>query len=163
MKSNPYADYVSEKVTPLYWFGHGLSYTKFEYSDLSIDQDQAKAGEVVNISLKVRNVGAVAGDEVVQLYIRDEFASLPRPVKELKGYARISLKPGEEQSLAFHLPVDQLAFYDEDFKLCVENGRILVMVGSSSDDIRLRGEFEITGAKKTFVKDRVFVCPVSSQ
>jgi beta-glucosidase len=161
MKSNPYADYVSEKVTPLYWFGHGLSYTKFEYSDLSIDQSQAEAGGVVNISLKVKNVGEVAGDEVVQLYIRDEFASMPRPVKELKGYQRITLKPDEERLITFHLPVDQLAFYDIDFKLCVEAGKIHVMAGSSSEDIRLRGEFEITGGKKTFVKDRVFVCPVS--
>jgi len=161
MRSNWYVDYVSEKVTPLYSFGHGLSYTKFEYSEMSLDQNQVKAGEVVNISLKVRNVGEVAGDEVIQLYIRDEYASMPRPVKELKGYQRINLMPNEEQMLTFHLPVDQLAFYDADLKLCVEGGRIIVMVGSSSEDIRLHGEFEIAGGKKTFVKDRVFVCPVS--
>jgi len=161
MKSNWYLDYVAEKVTPLYSFGHGLSYTKFEYSDLSIDQNQAKAGEVVNISLRVRNVGESAGDEVVQLYVRDEFASMPRPIKELRAYQRIALKPDEERTITFHLPVDQLAFYDIDLKLCVEEGKILVMVGSSSEDICLRGEFEIAGGKKTFVKDRVFVCPVS--
>ena len=161
MKSHPYIDYVSEKATPLYCFGHGLSYTRFKYNALSIDRKQAKSGEVVNISLKVRNVGEIIGDEVVQLYIRDEFASMPRPIKELKGYQRITLNPNEERMLTFHLPVDQLAFHDEGMKLCVENGRILVMVGSSSEDIRLRGEFEITGGKKTLVKDRVFVCPVS--
>jgi beta-glucosidase len=161
MKSNPYVDYVSEKVTPLYCFGHGLSYTRFKYSALSIGQKQAKGGEVVNISLKVGNVGEVAGDEVVQLYIRDEFASMPRPIKELRGYQRITLNPNEERTLTFHLPVDQLAFYDEELKLCVESGRILVMLGSSSGDIRLCGDFEITGGEKTFVKDRVFVCPVS--
>lgn len=161
MKSHWYVDYVAEKTTPLYSFGHGLSYTKFEYSDLSINQKQAAAGETVNISLKVKNEGKVAGDEVIQLYIRDEFASLPRPIKELKGYQRVTLKPNEEKTITFHLPVDQLAFYDEDLKLCVEAGKILVMIGSSSDDIRLRGEFEIAGGKKTFVKDRVFFCPVS--
>lgn len=101
------------------------------------------------------------GDEVVQLYIRDEFASMPRPVKELKGYRRITLKPDEERTLTFHLPVDQLAFYDENLKLCVESGRILVMVGSSSEDIRLCDDFEITGGRKIFIKDRVFVCPIS--
>jgi beta-glucosidase len=101
------------------------------------------------------------GDEVIQLYVRDEYASMPRPVKELRGYQRINLMPNEEQTLTFHLPVDQLAFYDEDLKLCVEAGRMLVMIGSSSEDIRLRGEFEIVGAKKTLVKDRAFVCPVT--
>jgi len=161
MKSNWYVDYVSEKVTPLYSFGHGLSYTTFEYSDLSIDRKQAGGGETVNISLKVRNTGNMAGDEVVQLYVRDEFACVPRPVKELKGYRRIHLGANEECALTFHLPVDQLAFYDADLKLCLEAGRILVMVGSSSEDIRLNGEFEIAGAKKSFVKDRVYVCPVT--
>lgn len=161
MKSNWYVDYVAEKVTPLYAFGHGLSYTLFEYGELSIDQKQAKVGESVDISLKVRNVGKVMGDEVVQLYIRDEYASMPRPIKELKGYQRVNLMPNEEQTITFHLPVDQLAFYDADLKLCVEAGKINVMLGSSSEDIRLRGEFEITGSKKAFVKDRVFVCPVT--
>ena len=161
MKSNWYVDYVAEKVTPLYAFGHGLSYTLFEYGELSIDQKQAKVGESVDISLKVRNVGKVMGDEVVQLYIRDEYASMPRPIKELKGYQRVNLMPNEEQTITFHLPVDQLAFYDADLKLCVEAGKIHVMLGSSSEDIRLRGEFEITGSKKAFVKDRVFVCPVT--
>jgi len=161
MRSNWYVDYVSEKVTPLYPFGHGLSYTEFEYGELSIDQKQAKSGEIVNVSLKVRNVGNVKGDEVVQLYFHDEFASVPRPVKELKGYQRITLNPNQEQTIIFHLPVNQLAFYDENLKLCVEAGRILVMVGSSSEDIRLHGEFEIAGGKKIFVKDRVFVCLVS--
>jgi beta-glucosidase len=163
MRSNWYTDYVAEKVTPLYSFGHGLSYTQFEYGELSIDQKQAAGGGTVNISLKVRNVGKVMGDEVVQLYVRDEYASMPRPVKELRGYQRINLMPNEQQTLTFHLPVDQLAFYDEDLKLCLEAGRILVMVGSSSEDIRLRGEFEIAGGKKMLVKDRVFVCPVSVQ
>ena len=77
------------------------------------------------------------------------------------GSRRITVKPSEEGTITFHLPVDQLAFYDENLKLCLEAGRILVMVGSSSEDIRSRGEFDITGGKKTSVKDRVFVCPVS--
>jgi beta-glucosidase len=163
MRSNWYVDYVSEKVTPLYSFGHGLSYTKFEYADLSIDQKQVKAGKTVNISVKVKNIGEVTGDETVQLYIRDEYASMPRPVKELKGYQRLTLNPNEERTIIFHLPVDQLAFYDENLNLTLEAGKILVMVGGSSDDIRQNCEFEISGNGKTPVKDRVFVCPVQVQ
>ncbi len=163
MNSNWYGDYVSEKVTPLYPFGHGLSFTRFEYSDLFMQREQATGGESVDVSLKVTNTGPVAGDEVVQLYVRDEFATSPRPVKELKGYARLTLQPGEARKVTFHLPVNQLAFYDDDLNLVLEPGRIQVMLGSSSEDIRLRGEFEITGAQKMPVKERVFVCPVEIQ
>jgi beta-glucosidase len=155
-----YKDYVSEKVTPLYPFGHGLSYTRFEYTGLEITPQRATSGERVNISLRVKNVGKVAGDEVVQLYTRDEVASTPRPVKELKGYRRLALRPGESRTLTFHLAVDQLAFYDNNLKLVLEPGKIDVMLGSSSQDIRLCGEIEICGEKKMPVAERVFVCPV---
>src|SRR6266487_958469 len=160
-KSHWYVDYVSEKVAALYPFGHGLSYTSFEFSDLSIGQKQAMVGESVDISLNVRNVGQRAGAEVIQLYIHDEFACTSRPIKELKGYGRLMLEPGETRNVIFHLPVNQLAFYDADLNLIVEAGKINVMVGSSSADIRLCGEFEIVGEKKMIVKDRLFVCPVS--
>jgi beta-glucosidase len=159
-RSNWYCDYVSEKVTPLYPFGHGLSFTSFAYSDLSITREQATEGETVDVSLKVTNTGPVTGDEVVQLYIRDVYASSPRPVRELKGYRRLTLKPGETCQLTFHLPVNQLAFYDDDLNLVLEPGRVDLMVGSSSEDIRLQDGFEIIGQKKMPVKDRVFVCPV---
>jgi beta-glucosidase len=160
-RSHWYEDYVSEKVTPLFPFGHGLSYTSFEYCDLVMKQRRVTAGGRIDISLKVRNVGKVTGDEVVQLYISDEFASTPRPVKELKGYRRITLGPGEARTITFHLPVNQLAFYDNDMNLVLEPGAIEVMLGSSSEDIRLRGGFDIVGQSKTPVKDPVFECPVS--
>lgn len=163
MRSNWYVDYVSEKVTPLYPFGHGLSFSSFEYSDLSINKKQATLGETVEISLKISNSGSVAGEEVVQLYVRDEFATSPRPMKELKGYARLSLQPGETRIVTFRLSIDQLAFYDEDLNLILEPGKIEVMLGSSSEDIRLCDEFEIVGEKKMQVKQRVFVCPVDIQ
>lgn len=163
MKSHWYGDYVSEKATPLYPFGHGLSYTTFRYENLSVKQKQASAGESVEISLKVTNTGNVAGDEIVQLYVRDEVASTPRPAKELKGYARVTLEPAASKAVTFRLPVNQLAFYNADMNLVLEPGRILVMVGSSSDDIRLTGEFEIVGKGSIHVKDRVFVCPVDVQ
>jgi beta-glucosidase len=163
MRSNWYVDYISEKVTPLYPFGHGLSYTCFEYSDLCVDKKYAAAGDGVAISFKVVNSGRVAGDEVVQLYTCDEFASTPRPVRELKGYARLTLEPGEASIITFHLPVNQLAFYDQDLDLVLEPGRIFLMIGSSSDDIRLRDDFEIIGDKKISVQERVFVCLVDVQ
>lgn len=158
-KSFWYTDYVTEKVSALYPFGHGLSYTSFEYGELSIDRQKATAGESVDISLAVKNSGKVAGEEVVQLYIHDEYACTPRPVKELKGYRRVMLKPGETKRITFRLPVDQLAFYDLDLNLILEPGKIQVMVGSSSEDIRLCGELEIVGEKRMAVRERVFVCP----
>jgi beta-glucosidase len=160
MKSHWYGDYVNEKAAPLYPFGHGLSYTTFGYENLSIKQKQASGGGSVEISLKVTNTGSVRGDEVIQLYIRDEVASSPRPVKELKGYVRVTLEPSASKTVTFNLPVDQLAFYNPELDLMLEPGRILVMVGSSSADIRLTGEFEIVGKGSIPVKDRVFVCPV---
>jgi beta-glucosidase len=163
MRSNWYVDYVSEKVTPLYPFGHGLSFTNFEYRDLSINKKYAAAGESVDVSLKVVNSGSAVGDEVIQLYTCDEFATTPRPVKELKGYVRLTLQPGEECAVTFHLAANQLAFYDEDLNLTLEPGRIFVMVGSSSNDIRLRDEFEIIGKGKIRINERVFVCPVDIQ
>jgi beta-glucosidase len=162
-KSHWYVDYVTEKVTPLYPFGHGLSYTSFEYRDLSIGRKQVSGGENVDISLVVRNIGTVAGEEVVQLYIHDEIATIPRPVKELKGYRRVKLEPGETCRVTFHLSVDQLAFYNLNSNLILESGKIEILVGSSSQDIRLHGEFEITGEGEIPIKERVFTCPVTVQ
>ncbi len=112
------------------------------------------------MSLNIRNTGNVAGDEVVQLYTCDEYGCVPRPVKELKGFTRLTLQPGETRRVTFHLPVNQLAFYDEEMKLVVEAGTVKVMLGSSSTDIRCEDAFEIVGAQKIQVKDRLFVCPV---
>ena len=147
MRSNIYGDYVNEPVTPLYSFGFGLSYTKFEYAELRLDKKSAQAGDEVQISVRVKNSGQAAGEEVVQLYIRDEYASLPRPVKELKGFTRVGLGAGESKMVIFSLPVNQLAYHDEDFLLQVEAGRIEVMVGGGSEDIRLTDAFEITGGR----------------
>jgi beta-glucosidase len=159
-KSNWFWDYVSEKSSPLFPFGHGLSYTTFAYSDIFIASPRIESGGTVDISLSIRNIGLVAGDEVVQLYTCDEYGSLPRPVKELKGFARLALQPGQSLRLTFHLPVDQLAFYDEAMNFVVEAGTIKVMLGSSSADIRCEGAFEIVGPPKSPVNHRLFVCPV---
>jgi beta-glucosidase len=159
-KSNWYVNYVDVESSPLYPFGHGLSYTTFQYGEIAIFPNQVEAGGTVRLNLDVKNTGRIAGDEVVQLYICDEYASIPRPVKELKGYARLTLQPGESRSVTFQLPVDQLAFYDEDLNLVVEPGTFKVMIGSSSADFRAEGAFKVIGEKKTPVRERVFVCPV---
>ncbi len=156
-----YEYYMDSPASPLYPFGHGLSYTSFEYSGLTITPAEMKSGGTVDIRLSVANTGKTAGDEVVQLYICDELASIPRPVMELKGFCRIPFTPGESRTVIFHLPVDLLAFYDENLDLIVESGKIQVMLGSSSKDIRARGEFEIVGPRKSKIGKRMFVCPVT--
>jgi len=128
--------YVDMSGTPLFPFGHGLSYTEFEYSDLKIEGDE-RAG-TFKVGLDVQNVGDREGDEVVQLYIHDVVASVARPVKELRGFKRLGLKQGEKKTITFALTPDELAFLDSDMKRVVEPGEFEVTVGSSSQDIRLR-------------------------
>jgi beta-glucosidase len=158
--SNWYEDYVSVECSPLYPFGHGLSYTAFKYGQLSLSTRQVEAGGSVDVSLDVQNTGLLAGDEVVQLYTCDEYACVPRPVKELKGFIRLTLQPGQTRRVTFHLPVNQLAFYDEEMQLVVEAGKVKVLLGASSADIRCEDSFEIVGKLKTPVLERLFVCPV---
>ena len=161
MHSNIYGDYVDEPVAPLFCFGHGLSYTIFIYQNLEVDPSIVDAGGCITISFEIQNDGSRAGDEVVQLYLCDEFASIPRPVKELKGFKRIQLEPGELRHIYFQLDSRQLAFYNENMDLVLEPGKFKVMVGSSCEDIRLSGNFEIIGKDTLPVTQRVFVCPVS--
>jgi beta-glucosidase len=144
----------------LYPFGHGLSYSRFEYSDLVISGKQASAGKTVEITCNITNISNIKGDEVVQLYCRDVYASIPRPVKELKGFSRVTLEPGQTKNITFKLPVNMIAFYDIDFDLVIESGSIEVMIGSSREDIRLHNSFEINGSDKSIIQDRIFVCPV---
>jgi beta-glucosidase len=150
-----FVDYVDERVKPLFPFGHGLSYTRFEYGDLQIEPAQAAPAGQVTVRLTVKNAGDRPGDEVVQLYLRDELASLTRPVKELKGFRRLALGPGESRTVVFTLPAAQLAFYDREMRYVVEPGQFTVQVGSSSEDIRLAGSFEIVG-ETTPVTRKVF-------
>ncbi|NMB90325.1 MAG: beta-glucosidase, partial [Chloroflexi bacterium] len=110
--SHWYVDYVAESACPLFPFGHGLSYTSFEYSDLSVTVAQGAPEPAVAVGFTLKNSGPRAGDEVVQLYVCDQVASSPRPVKELKGFARLSLQPGEACTVTFKLPLAMLAYYD---------------------------------------------------
>ncbi len=143
-RSFNFEDYVDMSAKPLFPFGHGLSYTRFEYSDLLIQPAQVSPQDQVEIAVTVKNAGDRRGDEVVQLYLRDVVASVTRPVKELKGFRRVSLEPGASCRITFTLAAAQMAFYDRQMRYGIEPGKIEVMVGSSSEDIRLRGEFEIT-------------------
>jgi beta-glucosidase len=159
-RSHWYGDYVETPSSPLYPFGHGLSYTRFEYSDLRVSPETAASGDAITVSMTLTNRGAMAGDEVVQLYVADEYASVTRPVKELKGFCRVTVDPGGSCRLTFRLPVDALAFCDPSLELVVEAGGVKVLLGSSSEDIRLEGRFEIVGAASSAVKKRIFTCPV---
>ncbi|MEM2946090.1 MAG: glycoside hydrolase family 3 N-terminal domain-containing protein [Thermoproteota archaeon] len=134
-------DYVDMPGKPLFPFGHGLSYTRFEYSNLSIEA-RGEEGPF-EIGFDVTNTGVKEGDEVAQLYVQDPVASVARPVKELKGFQRVFLKPGETRRIVFSLTVDDLAFLDENMRRIVEPGEFKIMVGASSEDIRLQSSLRI--------------------
>ena len=139
-----YRWFDEKNIEPLFPFGHGLSYTTFAYSDLKIVPDTASPDSTVRVQLKVKNTGEFAGDEVVQLYVHDVKSTLPRPPKELKGFARVHLEPGEEKTVEIPLDVPNLAFYDAAArKWVVEPGEFQVLVGASSRDIRLLGKFTV--------------------
>ncbi len=140
-----FVNYVDLPHTPRYCFGHGLSYTTFAYSNLHISNQEINAQESIRIEAVVSNTGTIAGDEVVQLYLSDRYASMTRPVKELAGFKRITLKPGERKKVVFEVQASQMAFLDRDMCWKIEKGAIDVEIGSSSEDIRLTGEFQITG------------------
>jgi len=142
-RSSTWDDYVEGSTRPSFEFGHGLSYTTFAFSNLKISPRKANNKGIVSIALDVKNTGEVAGDEVVQLYVNDVVASVTRPVKELKGFQRVHLQPGETMSVIFKLPVDELAFYDQRMVRLVEPGLFKVMVGYSSVKILLEGEFTV--------------------
>jgi len=136
-------DYVDLTGQPLFPFGHGMSYTTFEYRNLRVTPHKVGSHGQVTISLEVQNTGERAGGEVVQLYVHDQVASLARPVKELKGFRRVRLQPGETQTVTFELDVQRLGFLDAHIQHVVEPGAFEVMVGSSSADIRLSGGLEV--------------------
>jgi beta-glucosidase len=127
----------------LYEFGYGLSYTSFEYSNLKINPKVTGSEGDICISLDVTNTGNRTGAEVVQLYIKDVISSVNTPVKNLQGFDKILLDPGEKKGVEFILKPMQLSFIDQNLKWVVEPGTFAVMIGSSSEKIQLKGEFEI--------------------
>jgi beta-glucosidase len=136
-------DYLDLTGQPLFPFGYGLSYTTFAYSGLRVEPAEVSPNGTAVVRCTVTNTGAVAGDEVVQLYVRDVLASVARPVTELKGFARVRLAPGESREVAFPLGPEHLRMLDGGMRWVVEPGSFRVMVGASSKDVRLRGELVV--------------------
>ncbi|HSQ22870.1 MAG TPA: fibronectin type III-like domain-contianing protein, partial [Pyrinomonadaceae bacterium] len=128
--------YLDVSWTPLFPFGYGLSYTQFRLSNLQTSAQRIRPDGRLTVSVEVENTGRRTGDEVVQLYIRDVAASVTRPVKELKGFQRVALRPGEKRRLEFTLTPELLGFYNREMRFVVEPGEFKVMVGKSSADER---------------------------
>ena len=134
--------YIDLPVTPLFPFGHGLSYTTFSYSDLRLSAPRITPTGTLRASVSVTNTGSREAAEVVQLYVHDEVASVTRPVRALAGFRRVSLKPGEARTVEFSLTAKELGLYNKDMKFVVEPGKFRVFVGGSSVG-GLEGEFEV--------------------
>jgi beta-glucosidase len=134
--------YLDVDWTPLFPFGYGLSYTKFEITNLRLSAQNIPASGKLTATVEVRNIGKRSGDEVVQLYIRDQVASVTRPVKELKGFQRITLQPGETKRIEFPLSAEQLGFWNRQMRFAVEPGEFKVMVGSNSEEL-IEASFEV--------------------
>ncbi len=128
--------YLDVPVTPLYPFGYGLSYTQFRIGQPELSAQRIRPDGRLTVSVEVENTGNRVGDEVVQLYIRDEASSVTRPIKELKGFQRITLKPGEKRRVQFTLTPEHLGFYNREMRFVVEPGEFKIMVGPNSEDLR---------------------------
>ena len=133
-----------EKIKPLFAFGHGLSYTTFKYGEPKIDKQTMTEADSLVLRLPITNVGEREGAEVVQLYIHDNESSLPRPIKELKGFQKIKLAPGETAQVSFVITKESLSFYHPDKHTWIaEPGKFQALIGSASDDIRAKVSFDL--------------------
>jgi beta-glucosidase len=147
-------------ATPLYPFGHGGSYTTFEVDALKISDAEVPTDGAFTVSVRVRNTGPREGDEVVQLYLRDLVAQVARPVKQLAGFARVGLAPGEGVEVTFRVHADRTAYTNREFQRIVEPGDIEVMVGTSAADLPCRGRVRLTGTPRVVGHDRQLITPV---
>ena len=139
-----YRGFDKGTVEPLFPFGYGLSYTKFDYSGLKISPAKVAAGKQVDVTMRVRNSGSRAGAEIVQLYVHDVKSTVDRPLKELKGFQRVTLKPGEARNVSFTLDKSAMSFFSTaKDEWVAEPGAFEVWIGASSRDIRLKGAFEL--------------------
>lgn len=133
-----YRWYEKKNIEPLYSFGHGLSYTNFEYSDLQVSRDAIDQRDVIAVTFTIKNTGLSRGSETVQLYVHDDHSSVPRPIKELKGFKKVDLKPGERRIVTLDLDIKGLSFWNpRTHTWTAEKGKFILLVGSSSKDIRL--------------------------
>jgi len=134
--------YLDLPWTPLYPFGYGLSYTTFNYSNIKCDRRSITSNDSLLVSVQVTNTGQWEGEEIVQLYIQDQVASLTRPIKELKGFKRIHLRPVQSQKVEFVITPEMLSFYDQRMMKTIEPGEFKVFIGGSSDNT-LEQTFEL--------------------
>nr|WP_315183968.1 beta-glucosidase BglX [uncultured Flavobacterium sp.] len=141
--TNYVSAYTDLKNSPKFPFGFGLSYTTFDYSDLKLSKNKIKSTETIEVSMTITNSGKVAGEEVVQLYLRDKVGSVVRPIIELKDFQKIKLNAGETKTVKFTIDKQKLSFYNADLKWITEPGDFDLMIGSSSSDIRLKATFEL--------------------
>jgi beta-glucosidase len=135
--------YIDLKNSPKFPFGYGLSYTKFDYSGLKLSSTKIKSNETITVSFQLSNVGKVAGEEVVQLYLKDKFGSVVRPVLELKDFQKVKLNAGESKTIEFTIDKEKLSFYNSKLEWVAESGDFEVMIGASSADIKLKSDFEL--------------------
>lgn len=135
--------YIDLSISPKFPFGYGLSYTTFQYSDLKLSRKKMKNNETIEVTANITNTGKYAGEEVVQLYLRDKFGSVVRPIKELKGFEKIKLNVGETKIVKFVIDNQKLSFYNDKLEFKSEPGDFSLMIGSSSEDIRLKEDFEL--------------------
>jgi beta-xylosidase len=149
--------------TPLFAFGHGLSYTSFEYADLALTPGEIPTDGTVDITCTVRNTGDRAGHEIVQLYLSDPVAQVVRPVRWLAGFARVPLEPGQARQVTFRLHADRTAFSGRSGARIVEPGEIRVAIGGASDQLPLQGSFLLTGPERLTGADRVLDTPATVQ
>lgn len=142
-ETNYVSAYIDLKNSPKYPFGYGLSYTKFDYSGLKLSASKIKSNETIKVSFQLSNVGKAAGEEVVQLYLKDKFGSVVRPVLELKDFKKVKLNAGESKTMEFTIDKEKLSFYNDKLEWTAEPGDFEVMIGASSADIKLKSDFEL--------------------
>jgi len=142
-ETNYVSAYIDLKNSPKFPFGYGLSYTKFDYTGLKLSSTKIKSNETIKVSFQLSNVGKVAGEEVVQLYLKDKFGSVVRPVLELKDFQKIKLNAGESKTIEFTIDKEKLSFYNDKLEWIAEPGDFEVMIGASSADIKLKSNFEL--------------------
>lgn len=141
--TNYQTGYIDQPNAPLYAFGYGLSYSDFKYSDLKLSKTVIHANETLAVSFTLTNRGKYAGEEVVQLYLNDPVASVVQPMKKLKDFQKVSLRPDESKTITFKIDKDKLSFYNQKLQHIAEPGKFVLMIGAASDDIRLQSDFEL--------------------
>jgi len=141
--TNYVSAYIDLKNSPKYPFGYGLSYTTFDYSGLKLSSTKIKSNETIKVSFQLKNTGKVAGEEVAQLYLKDKFGSVVRPVLELRDFQKVKLNAGESKTIEFTIDKEKLSFYNDKVEWVAEPGDFEVMIGTSSADIKLKSDFEL--------------------